>query len=71
MELYLDEVAVDRNRTLRVGWVVCLVQIRSVEVFVDGGASAKRNSAGRATMSDGQGRITRMPVSRASCWSAI
>ena len=37
MELYLDEVAVDRNGTLRIeGWVVCLVQIESVEVFVDG-----------------------------------
>jgi hypothetical protein len=37
MELYIDEAAVDRSGTLRVeGWVVCLVQIESVEVFVDG-----------------------------------
>src|SRR5437879_6723709 len=37
MELYIDEAAVDRSGTLRIeGWIVCLVQIESVEVFVDG-----------------------------------
>jgi len=37
MELYLDDATVDRSGILRVeGWVVCLVQIESVEVFVDG-----------------------------------
>ena len=37
MELYIDAAAVDRSGILRVeGWVVCLVQIESVEVFVDG-----------------------------------
>lgn len=37
MELFIDEIAVDRNGLLRVeGWVVCLVQIEGVEVFVEG-----------------------------------
>ncbi|HEX3952881.1 MAG TPA: glycosyltransferase family 9 protein [Stellaceae bacterium] len=37
MQLYLDNAGVDRSGVLRVdGWVVCVVQIESVEVFIDG-----------------------------------
>ena len=37
MELFIDTAAVDRSGLLHVeGWVVCLVQIESVEVFIDG-----------------------------------
>ncbi|MBV9150576.1 MAG: glycosyltransferase, partial [Alphaproteobacteria bacterium] len=37
MELYIDEAVVDRDGILQVaGWVVCVVQIESVDVFIDG-----------------------------------
>jgi hypothetical protein len=37
MELFIDEAVVGRDGLLRVeGWVVCLVQIETVEVFVEG-----------------------------------
>src|SRR5207237_8854399 len=37
MQLGIDEAVVDAGGILRVaGWVVCLVQLESVEVFIDG-----------------------------------
>ena len=37
MQLGIDEAVVDASGILRVaGWVVCLVQLESVEVFIDG-----------------------------------
>src|SRR5439155_26282960 len=37
MQLFIDDAVVDQNRLLHLeGWVVCVVQIESVEAFIDG-----------------------------------
>jgi ADP-heptose:LPS heptosyltransferase/GT2 family glycosyltransferase len=42
MQLAIDGAAVDRNGILRVnGWVLCVVQIESVEAFIDGARIGK------------------------------
>jgi ADP-heptose:LPS heptosyltransferase/GT2 family glycosyltransferase len=42
MQLVVDEAAVDRGGILRIdGWVVCVVQIESVEAFIDGARIGK------------------------------
>src|SRR5207237_348964 len=42
MQLFIEDAVVDAGGILRVGgWVVCLVQIESVEAFVDGASIGK------------------------------
>ncbi len=75
MQLYIDEADVDPGGILRLeGWVVCLVQIESVEAFIDGGRIGKAEfGRARSRYRKSCTRITRIrgfPASGSSPMSA-